>query len=93
MAKNSAIDKNLLVKFNNEFKNDINLQNAIRQYAKKYNLLLPKNLRYFPSIDCVYVYLHDKPVLIISLPPVSNYIVDETEYTDKYLKQTETIAV
>ena len=67
-------------------KEDVELQEAIKNYAIAHGLYLPSNVEYDPVIDGVYVYISGHPVLIIGLPPVSNYSIHETEYTDKYLR-------
>ena len=62
------------------------LQGALQAYLTEHDLTLPYNTRYESGIDCVAVIVQDDPVLIIGLPPVSNYHVRETEHTDKYLR-------
>jgi hypothetical protein len=93
MKKLTEKDKVMLKAFHNEFKNDMALQNAILNYTQKHGLLFPIDAIFEPSIDCVFVCVDDKPVLVVGLPPVSYYPVRETEFTDRYLRQREAIAV
>ena len=67
------------------------LQDALTAYLAKRGLILDGRETYASGIDCVFVSIHDKPVFIIGLPPVSNYRVRETENTTKYLKQAAVV--
>ena len=75
------------------WENHKEFQQALQTYLKNNNLTLPSNIRYGSGIDLVSVDVDGKPVLIISLPPISNYPVKETKYTDMYLRTTDAIAV
>ena len=77
-----------LEKFQIKCKNDIDFQNAIQNYAKKHNLILPEKRYYEFGIDYFDVWVDGKQVLVVSLPPVSNYKVRETEHTRKLLKSS-----
>jgi len=66
---------------------------AVNAYLQKHGLVLPRDARFGYIIDGVYVYVEEHPVLCVGLPPVSNYPVDETEYTNKYLRAYEAVAV
>ena len=61
-------------------------------YEKK-GYVLPDVAEYISGIDCVKIQVEQKPVLIVSLPPVSNYDIEETEHTGKYLCSSGTVAV
>ena len=82
----------ILEEFQIECENDRDFQNAISNYAKKHNLVIPDEVTYTFGIDFYDVRVDNKPVLIVSLPPVSNYVVDETEHTRKLLKTTRETA-
>ena len=70
-----------------DWKDDKELQEALQAYLTERDLILPDDVEYESSIDCVLVMAQDKPIFIIGLPPVSNYTVRETMHTAKYLKQ------
>ena len=72
---------------------DLKAMKAVSDYLLSHGLSLPEGVTYEYIIDGIYVCVEDYPVLVIGLPPVSNYPVDETEYTDKYLRVTCAIAV
>ena len=82
----------LMEEFQNKCKSNKDFQNAISNYAKAHNLVLPDNITYDGGIDFFDVRVDDKPVLIVCLPPVSNYNVRETEHTRKLLKTTHETA-
>ena len=65
------------------------LQEAVKNYLIEYDLGLEHQFEYDPIIDGVYVCVSGHPVLLVGLPPVSNYSIDETEYTDKYLRKAK----
>ena len=69
------------------------LQHALQRYLSENNLALSGEETYESSIDCVFVVINNDPVFIIGVPPVSYYPVQETEYTDKYLRPTKAVAV
>ena len=75
-----------LEKFQVKCKNKKDFQNAISDYAKEHDLVLPDDVTYSFGIDFFDVRVDDKPVLIVTLPPVSNYRVRETEHTREILK-------
>ena len=58
---------------------------ALNDYLFAQGLSLPDNATYEYIIDGIYVCVEDHPVLVIGLPPVSNYPVEKTEYTGKYI--------
>ena len=62
------------------------LMKAVNDYLTSRGLVLPHNVRYGYMIDAAYVEVDDKTVLVIGLPPVSNFPVRETEYTNRYLR-------
>jgi len=66
---------------------------AANEYLLKHGLSLPDNVTYEYIIDGIYICVNDTPVLVIGLPPVSDYPVRGTEYTNQYLHRKETIAV
>ena len=71
---------------------DMALQQAINGYLVKNGLSLIGDVTYDPCIDGVDVCVSGNPVLMIGLPPVSNYSIHETEYTNKFLR-TRKVAV
>ena len=73
-------------------KEDKALINAISDYVSTNNLILDEKHELTPIIDGVFVEVDGKPVLIVGLPPVSNYNVRETEHTRRYLKAKKTVA-
>ena len=93
MSVQAENDKAMKKAFHDEYKNNKDMQKAVRDYTSKHGLLLPSGVRYAPGIDCVGVFIDDKPIFIIGLPPVSNYSIDETEYTNTYLRPNLPIAV
>ena len=86
-------DKAMLDEFHFDFWNNAELQEAIRDYTENRGLFLPEDARFSPGIDCVGVFIKGRLVLSVGLPPVSNYEIRETEYTDKYLRKRKPIAV
>jgi hypothetical protein len=70
-------------------------QQALKAHLLRRNMRLDADFVFEFGIDCVFVYVEDKPVFIVNLPPMSNYSVDETEYTDRYMwaEERELIAV
>ena len=72
--------------------NDPNIIKAVDNYLKTHDLALPDDVVYEPIIDGVFICIEDNPVLVVGLPPVSNYPVRETEHTDKYLRTPKTAA-
>ena len=61
------------------------LMKAVEDYLSANGLALPDNAEFGYMIDGVYVDVDNETVLTIGLPPVSNYPVRKTEYTDRYL--------
>ena len=74
-------------------KKDEKLQEAVCSYLSEHNMTLSSNAEYIAGIDCVQIRIGDIPVLEVNLPPVSDYSIDETEYTRKYLCKKELVAV
>ena len=70
-------------------KEDVELQEAIKNYVTAHGLHLPSNVEYDVCIDGVDVCIEGHPILEIGLPPVSNYSIHETEHTDKYLRKVK----
>ena len=64
------------------------LMSAVQDYINSNGLQLDSRARFGWGIDCVSVEVDNHVVLWISLPPLSNYGIHETEYTDKYLRKT-----
>jgi len=62
------------------------LQKAVHTYLSEHGLILNSAVVYESGIDCVYILIQDNPVLIVGLPPVSNYDIEETEYTERFLR-------
>ena len=86
-------DKSKLLGMHNRFKSNSDLQKAISDYSERQGLILPEDIRFSPGIDYVDVRFQDHSVLIVCLPPVSNYNIHETEYTDEYLRPQKVEAV
>jgi len=61
------------------------MQEAIQKYVEEHDLYLPQNITYSFGIDFYDVRVDDKPVLIVSLPPMSDYEIEETKFTRRYL--------
>lgn len=93
MMKLSEKDRALIDSFQNDFTEDKKLQSAIHDYTEKHGLYLPDNIEYSPGIDFVELLIDDESVLCVCLPPVSNYLIRETEHTYKYLRTKQPIAV
>ena len=74
-------------------KKDKSIQSAIISFLHEHNLIFEDDAEYVPGIDYVSIEIGEVPVLEVSLPPVSNYNVRETEHTRKYLRKREPIAV
>ena len=74
-------------------KNDKKVIEAVNNYLLANDLILPNDVVYEYIIDGIYVCVKKQPVLIIGLPPVSDYSIEETEYTNTYLRVTNAIAV
>ena len=69
------------------------LQQALQKYLAENDLTLDGSETYESGIDCVCVLINKKPIFYVGLPPVSNYPVEETEHTYKYLQIKQPIAV
>ena len=65
------------------------LQTALKKYLDRNGLVLPDNVRFSTGIDFVAVMVDEFSVLDICLPPVSDYLVEETEYTHRFLRTVE----
>ena len=66
------------------------LQHALRAHLSIRGFVLTGDETYSSGIDCVFVYIADDPVFIIGLPPVSDYPVKETKFTDRYFQVAKT---
>ena len=69
---------------------DHNILKAVNSYAASNGLILPANLEYAPGIDVVFVRINSRSVLLVNLPPLADYLVEETEYTSRYLRTRQT---
>jgi len=87
------MDKELLDSFHEQFMRNDELQNAIKIYFMAHGATMPKGIRFTPGIDYVEARIDDIPILIIGLPPVSDYFVRETEYTNEYTHPQMAVAV
>ena len=68
---------------------DVEFQKALCDYLSSKKMYFNGEMTFESIIDGVFVYVNgneDEPVLIVGLPPVSNYEIEETEYTSKYLR-------
>ncbi|MCL2107852.1 MAG: hypothetical protein FWH20_00710 [Oscillospiraceae bacterium] len=66
--------------------NDLQVQKAVQNFMSENKYTFSRPVEYKPLIDGVDVCIDDLPVLMIGLPPVSDYSVMETKHTYKYLK-------
>ena len=73
--------------YENVIECDTAIQSALWSYLSKKELSPTDKMRFEAGLDAVAVVINDEIVLIISLPPVSNYNIYETEHTHKYLKR------
>ena len=69
------------------------LMEAVHSYLKTNNLYLNEQAVFEWGIDCVCIFVDNREVLIVSLPPLSNYRIRETEYTDRYMRARQHAAV
>jgi len=60
------------------------LQKALRRYCEKREYVLSGLERYASGIDCVSIYINKTLMFIISLPPLSNYEIEETSSAHNY---------
>jgi hypothetical protein len=70
------------------WRKDEDLQNALRAYLTDRGFIMPENVRYVSGIDFVALKVQAHTILRISLPPMSDYEVEETNYTHRYLRKT-----
>jgi len=85
-----------LSQFQNQINDDAVIQSAIQSYLIENDLYFAGKMLFSPSIDSVCVYAdsyNNDPMLLICLPPISNYEIMETEHTRKYIHQRKSIAV
>ena len=61
------------------------LQTALSVWLNDRNLSLPEKETYQSGIDCVGIFVDGNLILSINLPPLSNYEIEETKHTHKYL--------
>ena len=92
MDKYSERIQRILQEHQEKCKKNQLLQDAIRKYIDKHDLIMPTNIDYGFGIDFFDVWVKGEQVLIIGLPPNSNYEVFSTEHTSKYLKKRAKIA-
>jgi len=72
----------------NSPKENTRLMQAVGDYLTKNHLTLPRDADFQYCIDGVLVFVDDKIVLIIGdRPDLADYPIEETEHTDKYLRQ------
>ena len=74
-------------------KEDMQVMKAIKIYLEKNNLVLCDNAEYEWGIDHVAVYAEGVKVLIVGLPPLSNYSVRKADYADEHLLPRKSIAI
>ena len=86
-------DKEMLSRFHEQFAKNEDLLNAVNDYFVAYGAIVPEGLKFSPGIDYVEARIDDMPILVIGLPPISNYVARKTEYTDRYLYPQASIAV
>jgi len=73
-------------------KKDKEIQQSISAYLSTHGITLDADAEYVPGVDYVEIRIGNIPVLWIGLPPLSDYSVNETEYTDKYLRSKKQTA-
>ena len=73
-------------------KENKDLMNAVDKYIQDNGYCLDCRAEFQWGIDCVGVFVDGDIVLNIDLPPMSNYTVSETEYTNRYLCLGKTVA-
>jgi len=72
-------------------KKDENIQKAVSTFLSEHNYVLTDDAVYKPIIDGVDIIVSGVTVLMIGLPPVSDYSVRETKYTERYLRQAAVV--
>jgi hypothetical protein len=70
-----------------DWKNHKELQEAVSGYLDAHDVQLPDDAEFASGIDSVWVYAFGEPVLIVGLPPVSQYPVRATEHTHLLYRQ------
>ena len=88
-----VINVNELDKSHNEILNHKDIQQALQFYLTENGLALTGHEKFSWGIDFVSVRVHGVLVLTIGLPPVTDYEIDETEHTRKYLRVAKPVAV
>ena len=63
------------------------IQKAYWSYLADNNIAFSGEVTFMPGIDHIAVEIGDDVVLRIGVPPTSNYEVERTEHTDKYLRK------
>ena len=76
-----------------EPKNDANLIKAVNKFLEKNGWVLPDYAVFEPIIDGVDIYIGNDLILMVGLPPVSNYSITKTEFAEKHLKVNDLAAV
>ena len=72
-------------------KKDDKLQHALQNYLSQRGLVMSDKAKYDVIIDGVDITIDGFVVLEIGLPPVSDYSINETEFTNKFLKPANTL--
>jgi len=66
---------------------NIQAMEALKNYLSEHHFSLPENASFVYGLDYVEIRIDKTPVLIVNLPPVSNYTIEMTEYTDEFLRK------
>ena len=73
------------------WKEDKELQTALNKYLTSKGFSLPDNVQYSTGIDFVAVMVDDFEILAVCLPPISDYYIEETKYTHRFLRATSQV--
>ena len=63
---------------------NVKLMDALNMYLNLHSLSLPNNVDFEYVIDGVDILVDGNVVIMIGLPPVSDHIIETTEYTNQY---------
>ena len=85
MVKNKRTLEKIISDWQIKCKENEELQSAIKKYLTEHDLVLPDGFTYSFGIDYTSIRVDGFDVLIVGQPPTSNYEIEETEHTYKYL--------
>ena len=93
MVRNKRTPERIISDWQIKCKENKDLQNAIKKYLTEHDLVMPDGVSYGFGIDFTTVKVDGVKVLIIGQPPTSNYEIEVTEHTHKYLLPRLKVAV